>query len=89
MRSASGPSRVVTAGDPVGDAVAGDEEAREILALLGRLDERDRAVLSCRFVAGLSERETAVALDLPAGTVKSRTARALERARVLAAEVAR
>ena len=34
----------------------GDDEARALLALLGRLDERDRAVLACRFVAGLSER---------------------------------
>lgn len=75
------------AADPVGDAVAGDDEAHGLLALLGRLDERDRAVLSCRFVAGLSERETAVALDVPTGTVKSRTARALERARDLLAEV--
>ena len=74
-------------GDPVGDAVAGDDEARALLALLGRLDERDRAVLACRFVAGLSERETADALDLPTGTVKSRTARALERARALVDEV--
>ena len=45
-------------------------------------------MLACRFVAGLSEQETAVALDVPVGTVKSRTARALERARALAAEVA-
>ena len=44
-------------GDPVGDAVAGDDEARALLALLGRLDERDRAVLACRFVGGLSERD--------------------------------
>lgn len=79
--------REVTAGDPVGDEVAGDDEARAMIVLLGRLEERDRAVLACRFVAGLSERETAVALDLPAGTVKSRTARALERARALMTEV--
>ena len=68
--------------------MAGDDEARALLVLLGRLDERDRAVLACRFVGGLSERETAIALDLPTGTVKSRTARALERARALVAEVA-
>ena len=42
-------------GDPVGDAVAGDDEAWTLLSLLGRLDERDRAVLACRFVGGLSE----------------------------------
>ena len=83
-----GALREAGGGDPVGEAVAGDDEARALLALLGRLDERDRAVLACRFVSGLSERETAIALDLPTGTVKSRTARALERARALVAEVA-
>jgi len=76
-------------GDPVGDAVVDDDEGRSVLALLDRLDERDRAVLACRFVAGLSEAETAVALDVPAGTVKSRTARALARARALVTEVSR
>ena len=83
-----GALREATAGDPVGDTVAGDDEARAVLGLLGRLDERDREVLACRFVAGLSEAETAVALDVPAGTVKSRTSRALARARALVAEVA-
>jgi DNA-directed RNA polymerase specialized sigma24 family protein len=36
-----------------------------------------REVLVLRFYADLSERDTAVALGVPAGTVKSRTARAL------------
>lgn len=44
---------------------------------LGRLQLRDREVLGCRFVAELSEAETAVVLDVPVGTVKSRTSRAL------------
>jgi RNA polymerase sigma-70 factor (ECF subfamily) len=81
--------RVRTGGDPavdpVGDRVMADDEARRLLALLGRLDERDRAVLACRFVAGLSEHETAAVLGVPIGTVKSRTARALQRARTLGA----
>jgi RNA polymerase sigma-70 factor (ECF subfamily) len=46
---------------------------------LRRLPEHDRAVLACRFVAGLSEAETAEVLGTPLGTVKSRTSRALER----------
>lgn len=83
-----GALRDAAGGDPVGDTVADGDEARAVLALLDQLDERDRAVLSCRFVAGLSEAETAAALGVPTGTVKSRTARALERARALAAEVA-
>ena len=80
----SGCDSATADGDPVGDRVAAQVEAADVLGLLGRLDERDREVLACRFVAGLSEAETAATLGVPAGTVKSRTARALERARALA-----
>lgn len=45
---------------------------------LGRLTPEHRAVLTLRFVADLSERQTAEALRIPVGTVKSRTARAIE-----------
>jgi DNA-directed RNA polymerase specialized sigma24 family protein len=38
-------------------------------------------VIACRYLLELSEEETAAALDLPRGTVKSRTHRALERLR--------
>ena len=51
--------------------------ARALASL--RLD--DREVLGCRFVAGLSESESAEVLGLPTGTVKSRTSRALVRLR--------
>ena len=43
--------------------------------------EHARAVLACRYLLDLSEDETAAALDVARGTVKSRTARALERLR--------
>ena len=56
----------------------GDGRLRDALATL---PERDRSVLACRFVLDLSEQETAGVLDIPVGTVKSRTARALERLR--------
>jgi len=56
----------------------GDGRLRDALAAL---PERDRSVLACRFVLDLSEQETASVLDIPVGTVKSRTARALERLR--------
>jgi len=61
-------------------------EQRRLLAALASLPERDREVLAHRFVAGLSEHETAAVLGVAVGTVKSRTARALERARVVLAE---
>jgi RNA polymerase sigma-70 factor (ECF subfamily) len=54
-----------------------------LAAALGRLRDDDRAVLGCRFVAGLTEAETAAVLGLPAGTVKSRTSRALDRLRAM------
>lgn len=55
----------------------------ELAAALGALRPDDRAVLGCRFVAGLTEAETAEVLGLPSGTVKSRTSRALGRLREL------
>ena len=54
-------------------------EHEQLVAALRRLSARDREVLACRFVVGLSESETADVLGAPLGTVKSRTSRALER----------
>ncbi len=75
-------------GDPGRAAVPGPEaeviaaETRtELLAALGTLRDDDREVLGARFLLGLSEAETAEALGIPRGTVKSRTARALSRLR--------
>ena len=46
-----------------------------------QLDERLRAVVTLRYEQGLSIDETAEALMIPAGTVKSRTHAAIERLR--------
>lgn len=54
-------------------------EHERVLDALGRLGRRDREVLGCRFLAGLSEVEAAEVLGVPVGTVKSRTSRALDR----------
>lgn len=62
-------------------AVAADKR-QTLLTALDDLPERDRLVLSCRYLIGLSEAETAAALDCAPGTVKSRTARALARLRI-------
>jgi RNA polymerase sigma-70 factor (ECF subfamily) len=74
---------------PSSDAAASPEavllasgERRELLTALEALDERDRAVIACRYLLDLSERETAEALGCRRGTVKSRLSRALERMRL-------
>jgi RNA polymerase sigma-70 factor (ECF subfamily) len=48
---------------------------------LDELPARYRAVLTHRFLLELSEAETATVLGIPAGTVKSRTSRGLDRLR--------
>ena len=62
-------------------AVLSHEQRSELLDALGRLDGRDRDILVHRFLLELDEQETAAALGLRRGTVKSRTSRALERLR--------
>jgi RNA polymerase sigma-70 factor (ECF subfamily) len=61
-------------------ALAADERAR-LHAALDRLPDDGRLVLTCRYLLELSEEETAAALGVRRGTVKSRTARALDRLR--------
>lgn len=69
----------------LGDETSAVAEARldqeALVGALARLSGDDRAVLGCRFLADLSEAETALVLDIAAGTVKSRTSRALGRLR--------
>jgi len=73
---------------PSGDAAPSPEaallaggERRALLVALQALDERDRAVIACRYLLDLSERETAEVLGCRRGTVKSRLSRALGRMR--------
>jgi RNA polymerase sigma-70 factor (ECF subfamily) len=63
---------------PETDVVRTDE-FRRLLDTMNTLPLDARQVLSCRFLLELSEAETSAVLDLRPGTVKSRTARALER----------
>ena len=60
------------------EIVAAADEHRRLLAALDQLPETARLVLACRYLLDLSERETAAALGVRNGTVKSRTVRALE-----------
>jgi RNA polymerase sigma factor (sigma-70 family) len=60
------------------EAAAAAEDRARLLAALDGLKEDHRLVLACRHLLDLSEAETAAALDIRVGTVKSRTARALD-----------
>ena len=78
----------LAAAEPSGDAAPSPEAAllagerrAELLAALERLREEERLVIAFRFFLDLSEEETAVALGVRKGTVKSRQSRALERLR--------
>ncbi len=62
-------------------AVLVHESQRTLLTAVAALPARQRDVVSCRYLVGLSEAETASVLGLPAGTVKSRAARVLARLR--------
>ena len=59
--------------------VVSESERESVLAAVNGLPERYRQVVALRYLLGLSEAETAETLGIPAGTVKSRTARALSR----------
>jgi RNA polymerase sigma-70 factor (ECF subfamily) len=67
---------------PSPEAALLDTERRELLlAAVDGLPEPQRLVIACRYFLELSEDETATVLGLRRGTVKSRTARALDRLR--------
>jgi len=80
---AAGEERVTTGGaapSPENALLAGELRS-ELMGALNRLREDDRLVLGCRYLLELSEAETAAALGVRRGTVKSRTSRALGRLR--------
>jgi RNA polymerase sigma factor (sigma-70 family) len=57
------------------------EATRRLLGLVNDLTEEDRLVIASRYFLELSGEETAAALGIPEGTVKSRLSRALARLR--------
>jgi RNA polymerase sigma-70 factor (sigma-E family) len=63
---------------PAADHTAATDARIVLIAALRRLPMEQRQVLVLRFFEQLSEAETAHALGIAAGTVKSRTSRALE-----------
>ena len=60
-------------------ALLAREERAALLAAIDTLGEEQRQVVACRYLLGLSERETAAALGCRPGSVKSRLSRALAR----------
>jgi RNA polymerase sigma-70 factor (ECF subfamily) len=79
LRAAQEPSGEA-APSPEAVLLAGERRA-ELVAALNRLSDQDREALACRYLLDLSEAETASALGVRPGTVKSRLSRALERLR--------
>jgi len=63
------------------ESILAADERRTLLAALERLRDEDRLVIGARYLLELSEAETAEALGVPRGTVKSRLSRAMSRLR--------
>jgi len=71
---------------PEAETVAA-EDTRRLLDLVNGLSDEDRLVITSRYLLELSGEETAAALGIPEGTVKSRLSRALARLRATLGEV--
>jgi RNA polymerase sigma factor (sigma-70 family) len=78
LRLAQAPSTTLPGADT---AAFAEEERVRLLAAVATLRESDQLVIAARYFVGLSEAETATALSLRPGTVKSRLSRALARLR--------
>lgn len=85
LREASAAPRVDA--DPPDAAALAREDAETLVAAMNRLKPEDRLVVAYRWLFELSEAEMADALDVPAGTVKSRLSRAMARLRDAITEV--
>ena len=80
LRLTGEPQGTQAAASAESEALAGEERAL-LAAAVGRLREDDQLVIAARYFLSLSESETAVALSIRRGTVKSRLSRALDRLR--------
>ena len=80
LRAAADPLSGGAAPSPEATLLAGEQQTR-LLAAVESLPEEQRDVVACRYLLELTEEETAEALGLRKGTVKSRLSRALERLR--------
>ena len=80
LRASGQADAAAVADSPEAEFLAGEARG-QLRAAFGSLRDEDREVIGARYFLELSEAETAEALALPAGTVKSRTSRALGRLR--------
>jgi len=87
LRLAEGLRQGDAAPSPEAAAVAADER-RRLLAALNAMSDDDRLVIAGRYFLELSGEETAAALGIPEGTVKSRLSRALGRLKSMLEETA-
>jgi RNA polymerase sigma-70 factor (ECF subfamily) len=72
-------ARIGLAAPSAEDTALADHRRRDLRNALDALPARYRDVVVCRYLLDLSEQETANVLAIPAGTVKSRLSRGLER----------
>ena len=86
LRLAEGYRPGGAAPSPEAAAVAAEDRSR-LLSLVNELSTEDRLVISSRYFLELSGEETAAALGIAEGTVKSRLSRALARLRARVEEV--
>jgi RNA polymerase sigma-70 factor (ECF subfamily) len=85
LRLAQAPEETVAGAEGV--ALEGERRV-QLLSAVETLREDDQLVIAARYFVGLSEAETATALSLRPGTVKSRLSRALARLREVLGETA-
>ena len=78
LRAAASPGEAAPSPE---EALLATGDRERLLDALEALPDAAREVLACRYLLDLSEEETAAALDVRLGTVKSRSARALEKLR--------
>jgi RNA polymerase sigma factor (sigma-70 family) len=86
LRLAEGYRPGGAAPSPEAAAVAAEDRSH-LLSLVNELSTEDRLVISSRYFLELSGEETAAALGIAEGTVKSRLSRALARLRARVEEV--
>ena len=71
------------AGDDTDETVLARDEGARVRRALAQLDPAQRRLLALAYYGGFTQSEIALALDLPLGTIKSRTFTALSRLRSL------